>query len=517
MPGNQQQAHKSASDIRRERAKQLKSKRLKARKYRVAQILNLDSASISANYTVKEVNMKVSSISASDLANKDTMKNGNASIATETDRRADAINQLQQQHIQSAIATAELSASLQLQGAEALARNTSAIEQNAQNMIQNSIQAVNSAQADQRNNVAIATSDMQQGYANLANLQAELARNEQDMNKAQMTALNEQIKTEQEKISTTVEKVGADFTKAMDDLNSKMSSIQNELNELFTNWKSFDFKSLANLVRNRIDQIIKLIKPCPGEATYKIYWCMKHAVFCEKRITEYKDDGNHIRSTECFNDVTGEVYTDGTKIDQANTKWPSICCENTQPSWDEGWAHESETNNTKPYQIYEWPAIVCNRLLEDGCLSFGSIPFDNVKSQKTRVKNDPHETKFVSEEVRNRLDGEKNKNFVMKLYFDKNQVERFELLKEKHPDYDEVDEDNNDYIDFEVLTNTKTKLVEDDESKDDETKQTEIDTLVFEQIENEKHLNIAIVELISNIAMDEARKRLLPEYCAGLK
>jgi hypothetical protein len=105
----------------------------------------------------------------------------------------------------------------------------------------------------------------------------------------------------------------------------------------------------------------------------------------------------------------------------------------------------------------------------------------------------------------------------MKLYFDKNQVERFELLKEKHPDYDEVDEDNNDYIDFEELTNVKTKLVEEDESKDDETKQTEIDTLVFEQIENEKHLNIAIVELISNIAIDEARKRLLPEYCAGLK
>jgi len=542
MPGNQQQAQKSAADTRRERAKLLKSKRLKARKYRVKEVVNLDTASSIASYTVKDVKMKTSTKTALDMANSGLLAMANSSANAAANRAATGANNEMNRAFESALGSAQIIGALRGQARSDFAAAGKSIEQNAVAMMNAGLEAVANSQKDQQATVASASEAMQAGFAAVAALENQLALDQQKMTAEQIEFTKGQIKAEQDKANAVAGQMGADFAANMEQFNKDFAKTQTDLAGLFQSWKGMDFRAMGDLFRDKINKIIEMIKPCPGEEMFKIYWCNEHMVFCEKTFVGFDkpDNSDKIiikRSEICYKGIVSTHFE--TKEVINDMPLPGICCEGNQTSWESGWASKDEISSGKPYKIYEWPASVCNALLEMG-MTFGSVVLDNEKSQSTRQKNNKYEDpKFKSDEVRAMFI---KHDEIMKLYFVGDPKVRMAVVG---GDYKEIKEGSNDYIDFmqsynnlmdsigqitdkpgsdeeklillKELATTHDFDLEDDEISYNDTVtklQDELGSKYMEISDNyAQNFRKALATLIMRTAESEARKRLIPGYC----
>lgn len=541
MPGNQQQAQKSAADIRREKAKLLKSKRLKARKYRVKEVVNLDTASSVANYVVKEVQMKTSSKSALDLANTGLMKQNSDAIGAATARASEAFSKDVNRQLSLALGASEVAGALGQQGLADLASGIAKIDAGALAMAKAGISAVSSADAQQRADTAAGINSMTAGFANAAAAETEAAKNQVANIEADADAAKAASNAEAKRALANIGKLDDVAKAAFGEFKKDFDTAFSKLKDMFTSWKNLDFKALANAFRGHLNAMMRLIKPCPGEEIYKIYWCPKHMVFCEKAL-----DSSGARTNSCYTGVPGVHFATGQAV--ADMPMAALCCENKEKSWSDGWANQDETNSTKTYQIFEWPALVCTAFLKKG-LTFSSIVFDNDKSQVTRKANSGKDSKFISPEVRAEL----MKTGVMKLFFIGKSSVRKSLIGDS---YEEMNEDNNDFIDNEdksddlihniqfiindehmdykeklkALKDFKTDNFPEEDDDDDDDDDTEITEEIFDQYAQEliafvqekhfekydpydKNFRKAVAVLISGTIEEEGRKRLMPGYC----
>jgi hypothetical protein len=522
MPGNpqkQQQAHQSAADVRRAKSKQARSARLKARKYKVAEVMNMDVSAIMASYSIKEVAMKVSGQSASDIASADRSAANNALIAAAADKQAQRNLEELHRAADNALATADTISAINEANAAGLAAQKGSIQSNAQKFINAAVDAVSAAAASQDAAAAAGVADASRSFAKYSATMTEIQAAEAAGDHAKVAALRAQLAADAVAKEAALRAAAEETKEALEKINGVFDSINTELANLYKNFKDIDTSLLKAAMIKFLDDVMKQFNLCEGEKTYEIYWCQKHVVYCEKQLDE---SGKPTKV--CFNGVRGVSYSDPNKEIKGGS-WPAICCENEKDDWQTGWS-KAETTKEPNYRIMVWPASVCERFPEVG-LNFGGIALDDNNSQPPRRKPGKDGAIVWKGDVFEKL-ASKN-NGPMKLYFDSSQKSkdtRMKIMKEKYENYYELDEGTNDFIDFEVLRDAKIKAIEErleaaqkkeGASLSTQSFEDEIDEAGSEWDEMNNNLQFAIAELVIAVAQDEARKRAASDYCAKQK
>jgi len=537
MPGKQQEAHKSAADLRKAKAKQSRKARLNARKYRVAQVMNLDVASMVANYTVKEVSMKVSGQSAADIAAADLRRDNNEMIAMEQVKDAERALAEQNAAAERAIGAANASSAIAESADAGLQEAMDSIQKKAQEMVNSGVDSVQAAADAQKAATAAGAAAVQADFAEAARLQRELRDRAASLSDAERAELERKLSEIADRTGAAAERIGAEFAAKIAELKELFSNIDNALGDLYKTWKDgIDLNALKEVMNKFLNDIMKKIIPCPGEKLYDIYYCNKHAVFCEKQL-----DADGLRTTKPFRGVKAMDYKTGAQIDVPEG-WAGLCCERDKDvTWDKAFSPDGNFTHV------QWPSSVCDKFLDVG-LWFSGIPLDVLAtkdapgSQVTR-QHDSGKEVFENKDFRQKL---KDSGY-MKLFFahgpakiklrrdvmtgkwtykvKNGNLVRYERYIPKLPDdykYFEFSEKNFDCIKFEDDANIAYAKIDEEcaakcgqlteaEQEDCFNRAAEVSET---QIHFEENLKFAILHLILGIAKREAENRLDPKWCA---